>query len=126
ERGETGELNRRTHPPSSGNRVGMWGSLNLGSIRDAATKLKDGLEAQMDEAMQQSGPVVVRAGPGLAGEDEDDYSPGSPAGGAAAGARGMSLTAPPPPAHTSEGAFDSPVARVAGLQLGGGGYGSGG
>ncbi|CAM9715905.1 unnamed protein product, partial [Ectocarpus sp. 8 AP-2014] len=103
----------------------MWGSLNLGSIRDAATKLKDGLEAQMDEAMQQSGPVVVRAGPGLAGEDGDEYSPGSPAGGSA-GARGMSLTAPPPPGLPSEGAYDSPVARVAGLQLGGGGYGSGG
>ncbi|CAM9494582.1 unnamed protein product [Ectocarpus sp. 4 AP-2014] len=103
----------------------MWGSLNLGSIRDAATKLKDGLEAQMDEAMQQSGPVVVRAGPGLAGEDGDEYSPDSPAGGSA-GARGMSLTAPPPPGLPSEGPYDSPVARVAGLQLGGGGYGNGG
>ncbi|CAB1105572.1 unnamed protein product [Ectocarpus sp. CCAP 1310/34] len=102
----------------------MWGSLNLGSIRDAAAKLKDGLEAQMDEAMQQSGPVVVRAGPGLAGEDGEDFSPGSPAGGSA-GARGMSLTAPPPLGIPSEGAYDSPVARVAGLQLGGGGYGSG-
>ncbi|CAN0146541.1 unnamed protein product, partial [Ectocarpus sp. 12 AP-2014] len=102
---------RRTHPSSSGNPVGMWGSLNLGSIRDAATKLKDGLEAQMDEAMQQSGPVVVRAGPGLAGEDGDEYSPGSPAGGSA-GARGMSLTALPPPDLPSEGAYDSPVTRV--------------
>lgn len=89
------------------------------------TFLQDGLEAQMDEAMQQSGPVVVRAGPGLAGEDGDEYSPGSPAGGSA-GARGMSLTAPPPPGLPSEGAYDSPVARVAGLQLGGGGYDSGG
>lgn len=78
----------------------------------------------MDEAMQQSGPVVVRASPGLAGEDGDDYSPDSPAGGAA-GARGMSLTAPPPPGPMSEEAFGSPVARVTGLQLGGGGYGSG-
>ncbi|CAM9844260.1 unnamed protein product [Choristocarpus tenellus] len=36
----------------------MWSNLSLGGLVDAASKIRDGIEAQMDEAMTQGGPNV--------------------------------------------------------------------
>ncbi|CAM9209009.1 unnamed protein product, partial [Scytosiphon promiscuus] len=107
----------------------MWGSLSLGSIRDAATKLKDGLEAQMDEAMQQSGPIVVRTGPGAAGEGDAPSSPGAVAGfGGGSGGEGTagSLLSPGSTSFVPAGGPPFPsAARANGLrsfdEVGGGG-----
>lgn len=81
----------------------------------------------MDEAMQQSGPIVVRAGPAdaAAAAGDEPRSPGEPGGGSAGG--GFSYDA------AAAESTPSPAARVPGLRLlgglgsvgGGGGGGDG-
>lgn len=83
---------------------------------------QDGLEAQMDEAMQQSGPIVVRAGPaGAAGASGGE--PGSPGGQSGGGAGGG--FSPERAESMQAAAAAAAAARVPGLQLSGG-FGSGG